>query len=471
MSEFWNGWHDLSNNPSGLSERSIVYEKGALLSQTFRDLYNDMSQLENEINISLDAGVNKINDIIQKITDLNEQIISIEAGGNANDLHDRRNTLVTQLAEYIDIKYYENEDGNLTVTTGRGYVLVSRSSHYPLDFDGNNINWQSSGNSNVDITDIIAGGRLGGWLDLRDAIIPEIKSELDELAETIIWQVNSIHSQGVGLEGHSDSTGAYAVTDATEELWTVDSGLNYYDSIVSTGTFEVWVYDSSGNVVGGGSTTIDLDSVTVTSLQGLATTIDAIANINASVTPENKLRIYADSGYSLAFSNDTSNVLAALGLNNFFTGTDANTMDMNSALDVNGRLIATGQIGTAGEIAAGDNSNAINITDLQFQDVVMNQYTYDRNSPVPVAKSITDTMDNYLYSLFGSIGILSDSITRTKEYNDVIVAKLQETRDNMSAVSLDEEMGDLIKFQHAYAAAAKLITTADEMFMTILETR
>ncbi len=106
-------------------------------------------------------------------------------------------------------------------------------------------------------------------------------------------------------------------------------------------------------------------------------------------------------------------------------------------------------------MAAGDNSNALDMAGLQYRDV----------------SGLNDTLDNYLASLEGSIGIKSQSISRTKEYNDVILSKLKETRNNISAVSLDEEMTDLIKFQHAYGAAAKLISTADEMYQTLLQVK
>jgi flagellar hook-associated protein 1 FlgK len=80
-------------------------------------------------------------------------------------------------------------------------------------------------------------------------------------------------------------------------------------------------------------------------------------------------------------------------------------------------------------------------------------------------------MESYLHAFIGSVGIDSQSIKRSREFNEVIVNKLNETRDNISAVSIDEEMTNLIKYQHAYAAAAKLITTADDMLKTLLEVK
>jgi len=457
MADFWNAWNDLSNNPSGDSERNVLFERGKFLCQAFRDVSADLDQVDRELNLSLDAGVESINEITGKIANLNEQIVAMSITGDANDLIDQRQHLVNQLAEYLDISYYVNSDNTMTVTTRKGNVLVSKSESYSLSFDGNAVKWESSGGADVDITDTIAGGKMGGWLEMRDSILPEYNGKLNQLSSSLIWEVNNIHAQGVGLERMTNMTASYEATNPGVPLQS--SGLDFQDQITN-GSFNFWVYDATGNLVDlggpGGLLQVSVDPTTTT-LNGLQGTLNGIAggNITANITVEGKLEIHGASGYSFAFSNDTSGVLSALGVNTFFAGKDATNMSMNSALEVNKNLIAAGRVGAAGEMAAGDNSNALDMAGLQYRD----------------AAGLNDTLDNYLASLEGSIGIKTQSISRTKEYNDVILSKLKETRNNMSAVSLDEEMTDLIKFQRAYGAAAKLISTADEMYQTLLQVK
>jgi flagellar hook-associated protein 1 FlgK len=81
------------------------------------------------------------------------------------------------------------------------------------------------------------------------------------------------------------------------------------------------------------------------------------------------------------------------------------------------------------------------------------------------------TIENYLHSFLGSIGIQSQSIQMERQNKEQMVQQLKETRDNLSAVSLDEEMTDLIKYQHAFTAAAKLITSADQMMQALLDSK
>jgi len=477
LTDFWNSWHDLSNNPTGSAERTIVCERAVLLSEAFNGLHADLGRLTTELNLSLESAVRKVNEIVKKIATLNRQIVAQQIHGSPNDLLDQRNQLVTELSELMDIRYYENDDGNLTVTTGRGYILVSKADSYQLTYEDGTIRWETSGGARADITDTITGGKMGGWLDMRDAIIPKYEADLNELAKTIIWEVNRIYSQGVGLKGFSQVTGSYAVTDSTASL--ESSGLDFADRIES-GSFKFWVYDENGEVVNlggpGGELQISIDPSS-TSLEDIRDALNGLAggNITASVTTDGRLSIQGNNSYTFAFSEDTSGVLAALGVNTFFEGSSPVDQDysrfitINSTLLTNKDYVAAARVdGDTGEFAEGDNSNALAVTGLEEQAVTSYRYYYERGQDSPTVESATDTIGGHLSSLIGAIGVFSQSVTRSREYNEIITNELRETRDNISAVSIDEEMTNLIKFQHAYAAAAKLIAAADEMFQTLL---
>jgi flagellar hook-associated protein 1 FlgK len=472
MSDFWNAWQDLVNNPSGLPERNILFETGSLLAQSFKDISEQVYQLKREVNLSIDTGIEKINQLVDEVAGLNEQIVSVEITGKANDLRDKRDILLQELAGYLDINVYEQPDGDVTVLTEKGFSLVSRADAYHLSRDGDDISWAGSGASHAILTDTITGGKLGAWLDLRDETFPKYNSDFNELANTLIWEVNKVHAQGAGIEGFSSLTGAYDVAAGNEGTALGSSGLAFEDEIIDdgTGSFNIWIYDGSGNLVGGMPPAANIAITGATTLNSLAAAITAVdPDITATVT-DGKLAITGTNDHTFAFSDDSSNVLAALGINTFFTGDDASNMGMASSLEVNKSLMAAGKVSTTGEVAVGDNTNALDLVDLQDTSFTMNRWTYERGES-PVSQSSSNNMENFYHVLVGSIGIESQSITRTRDYNEVIVNQLSQSRDNISAVSLDEEMTQLIKFQHAYAAAAKLVSVADEMFQTLLQTR
>jgi flagellar hook-associated protein 1 FlgK len=467
MGDFWNLWHDIANNPSGTPERVALYEHSVLLSQQFNDLDGALSQLGTDLTNALRGGIEKINAITAEIARLNNEIAGLEIDGMANDLRDQRNTLASELAEYIDMKIFEQSNGSFTIVSAKGCVLVNQNESYDLELNGTAVEWHGSGSSTVDITNHITNGKLGGWLDMRDEVVAKYQGDLNALAEEFIWTVNQQHSQGVGLGGFSSVEAAYKVSDNGEELGTVDSGLDYYDKI-SDGTFNVWVYDSNGAVVGGAPIMISVDADPGgTTLTSITADINAIANMSASITTDNKLQIDAASGFTFAFSDDTSNVLSALGINTFFQGATAGGMGVSDVIGSNKDYIAAAQIDASGNYASGDNTNALTMTDLQFASKSIGIWTCDRLAG-NTEGTTTATIENYYHAMVGSIGIKAASISGSRAFNEVMVNELKTMRESISGVSLDEEMTELIKFQNAFAAAAKLITVADEMLDTLI---
>jgi len=470
LTDFWNGWYDISNNPAGASERILLYEQSSLITEQFNTLASDLTQIETDLTNAVNTGLETINDLTNEIAQLNDQVVGMEAHGSANDLRDKRNALVSELNEYLDIKSFEQSNGSLTIVSAKGSTLVQGNSNYELEMDGERVVWQNSGGSDVDITDYISNGKLGGWLDTRDEVVAKYQLDLDALAKEFIWSVNQQHSQGVGLAGFSSVTGSFVVSDPTEELGTIDSGLDFYDK-TTDGTFNLWVYDSSGAVVGGSATSITIDADTGgTVLTDLRDDISAASNITATITTDGQLKIDADSGYTFAFSDDTSNVLAALGINTFFTGFDAAGMGVNDVIALNKNNIAAAQVSSDGSIASGNNANALAVTDLQNTSLSISQWTCDRING-NIEGSFTSTIEGYYHSMVGSIGIASASVSRNRSFSELMVNELNNIRDSVSAVSLDEEMTNLIAYQHAYAAAAKLISVSDEMLKTLLEVK
>ena len=111
------------------------------------------------------------------------------------------------------------------------------------------------------------------------------------------------------------------------------------------------------------------------------------------------------------------------------------------------------------------------MTDLQYTTIAIAQWACDRVDG-NTQGSVTATIEDYYHSMVASIGIASAGVSRSSTFNEVMTNQLQELRDSISAVSLDEEMTNLMKFQHAYTAAAKLISISDEMLDVIgLEAR
>ena len=167
----------------------------------------------------------------------------------------------------------------------------------------------------------------------------------------------------------------------------------------------------------------------------------------------------AGSNLQFAFGTDSTGMMAALGMNTFFTGSDASTLAVNSQLHGNVNYIAAGQVNGQQQINKGDNANATAIGKLADTNVTIST----------VWKTTTNqTISQYYASLVTTVGADTRLAKTNSEYHKTLTSDLDTQVSSASGVNLDEEMANLIKFQHSYTAAAKLITTADQMLQTLL---
>ncbi len=241
-------------------------------------------------------------------------------------------------------------------------------------------------------------------------------------------------------------------------------GYAYADELNTDGTsFKIWLYNSDDTLALPQPVEVPMDRVYT--LHDVANSINASIEQASSMSPNPWLRatvqddnlvLTPDAGHSFAFGGDTSNFLATAGINTFFSGHSAATIDINAQVADSLEFLAAGQVNTYGEIFTGDEANALLMTNIQKQEAI----TFIGSSD--------NTLDGHYNSLIATVGLEGRSVERDYDYNILITNQMREMRDATSAVNLDEEMANLIKFQHAYTAAAKLITTSDEMLVTLL---
>ncbi len=241
-------------------------------------------------------------------------------------------------------------------------------------------------------------------------------------------------------------------------------GYEYASSLTTDGAgFDIWLYNTDGTLAYSQPVTVSLERAYT--LQDVANAINvSITNATGASPPwvsatvdQNRLRLTPDANHHFAFANDTSNFLQVAGINTFFSGFSAGTIGINSAVSDDLSLLTAATVSASGEILKGDNSNALLITNIQQAE------------DVSFTGGATDSLDGFYNSLVGEVGNRSRTISRNFEFNSLLTNQMNEMRDAVSGVSLDEEMANLIKYQHAYSAAARLISMSDEMLLTLLD--
>ncbi len=449
MYEFWTAWQDLSNNPSGPVERTVLIAKSQIMAETFSKNYQDLQTIQQDIDTLIEGTIDEVNLLSEQIARLNEKIIQMEAGGStANDYRDQRELLLNELSNLIDIDTFENTAGGVTVSVGSGQPLVEGTFGYGLSTEMNafghlNVTWVDAVNNEVDITDSISGGRIKGLLDVRDLDIRNHMNRLDNLAQSIMDQVNSLHAGGYGLDGSTGND--YLVGEATA------SGV--LDSLVTITAETGGAGNLSITLVPGGtagSETVTTDPITgdirIAIEDGVSTRDDIAAALQShSAIASAVATASGGTPWTLGVGSDT---VALSG------GSSALNMEVNPAIVLDERLIASAQsFDTVPGDKPGDNRNAIAIANLKSSRILSGN---------------TATFDAYYESFVGDLGYEVQQASSSYSHQSEMVHQLENHRESISGVSVDEEMVNLVKFQNAYQAAAKLISTADEMMQSVL---
>lgn len=315
-----------------------------------------------------------------------------------------------------------------------------------------------------DSDDRLSGGSLAGLLSARDADLGEYMEELDALAEALIWETNYAFSQGAGLSNYGSATGTYAAEDASVPM--AESGLSYADELAA-GTFTLALYDeTTGDVIE--VTAVDFTSVTgqatfdpeTDSLDDVAAAINATygGQVTATVT-NGQLSLAAADGVEFQFAGDTTGILAATGLNTFYTGSSTEDIGINASVLADTDRINAGAVEVTGEVGEGDNSVATAIAELSDKDVTITTAS---------GRSTSSSLSGYLNSLVSGVGADSATAQSNESYFSALAEQLSDEQDSVSGVNLDEELLKIEQYQRLYQAASQLIETSNEMFDTLM---
>ena len=251
------------------------------------------------------------------------------------------------------------------------------------------------------------------------------------------------------MSGFDSVTGATRVTDATAALNDVAAGIGFTPD---HGSFQIHVTQKSTGQRVSSQIAVDLDGInaaTDTTLTSLTASIDAVANLSATITADGRLRITADANdFEISFSDDSSGVLAALGINTFFTGSGAGDIGVNPTVTAN-----PGKVAAATEHVQGDNRAALALANL-------------RNAALDAlgGLSLTETWNRHIADFAVRLGQTSEAA----EADTLVRESLEAQQQSFSGVNSDEEAVNLLSYQRAYQGSARFLTVVDELFQTLL---
>jgi flagellar hook-associated protein 1 len=445
LDSFYQSWSTLANDPQDSAQRTIVLQDGAQVAQQFNTMSQQISGIQETNNTQIINDTKQASALASQIASLNGQIVTAQAGssGGANALLDQRDGVLNSLSQLVNVSTTAQPNGSVNVYIG-SQELVSGTSSNGLAVQNTTVNGQATTQvvfQNGAGTAPVTSGEIGGLISSQSAIAGNL-TQLNTLASQTIFQLNELHSQGQGLEGYTSVTATNAVSNDTAALGSAASGLAFTPT---NGSFVVHVKDASTGLET--STLVQVNPST-TSLSSLETSLNAISGVNAAIVG-GKLQINATaSGTQLTFSQDSSGTLAALGINSFFSGTNATNMAVNSTVSGNPALIAAAQNGQAD-----DNTNALAIANLSTQPVAALN-----------GASLTDTYQSMINTLAVQTNTAQTNATAAQN----VQTTLQNQQEAQSGVSIDQQAINMIQQQTAYQGAARFISTINDMMQSLL---
>lgn len=451
LTGFFNSIHDIANQPESASVRNLAVLQGRTLTDDIRRLDARVRTIRQDVNDQIIAAADDINRLLSEIAELNIQITKAEGGGtlgsDAVGLRDRRGVALAELAAITDIRAVEQPTGDVTVFSGGEYLVFAgtwRKAAVSQSTD-RGLNAAEIRMEETDAPISTTSGKLAGLFTARDTILAGFVDGLDDFSQALIFEFNKLYAGGQGLVGLTAVESEFAVDTAAAAL--DQAGLEFAPV---NGGLEVQVINSQTGLTTTTPIRIDLNGLDEdTSLEDLVAQLDAIDGISASITPQRKLKLESESPLlSFAFANDTSGALAALGVNTFFSGAHAADIGVNAALRANPAQFA-GSTGGIGENAANANRLANLLSaNLDSQGGISLATLYDR-----MTGEVTQ-----------GAAVASSVAEGFRVFHDT----LEGQHLAVSGVNIDEETVRMISYQRAYQAAARVISTINELLETLV---
>jgi len=540
LQRFFNAVNDLANDPTSTTNRQSLLAEAQSLATRFHYLDDRLDELRRGINTEISNTANEINAIARSIADVNRDIVlssGAAVGQPPNDLLDRRDELVNQLAERVAVRTVNQDDGSLSVFIGNGQTLVTgfRSdpiSAVPSVYDPSRYEvGYTVGGSTVYITDTVKGqgGRLGAALDFREQVLDGTQNAMGRAAIGLADTMNAQHALGLDLYNALGGNFFQPIDNTSSTVYanTFNTGTAQFAATV-TSSSALTVSDYSLYFDGANYTLTRLsDNTTVGTYAGFPITAEgftltltagaAVAGDSYVIQPTRNgardfgvaivdpARIAAASPVRAGEATNASGVPTNLGTSRITQPVVSNTTNLplpgnvtltfdpnaggagvpgfnvaggppgpllyDPATEYGGKSFTFATYGGMSFTISGvpqtgdafvlsnnlsgvsDNRNALTLADLR------NQLTLAGG---------TATYENAYGQLVADVGTKTHQADISRQAQQTLYNKVKDSMDSVSAVNLDEEAANMVRFQQAYQAAAQMISVTDTLFQTLI---
>ena len=406
LNQFWSSWQSLGTNASDDSTRNLVLQRGVALANAVEQAASQLKDTVTSINTDLQLKLSNVNQITSDILSLNKMISmseTVSAGpGSANDLRDQRDLLVDQLSKYVSIRVTEDSTGNYNIQSGSLNLVNSHAATQLTTYSTKDPDYDYEV-LNVQANGkpvTLSGGELEGLVDTRDDSNFGVKGYLDKLTTVSQFLLKDFNAIHRAGYGEDDTLTGLNFFEGTDT-----ASINFYDAQYSDPTNAAYMTKGEW----------------MSALKVNAKFLDQTTN------PPGLQMIAAKTKPSVNLADPTEVQGNASG---------DNAVKLAQALKMN----------TAGLLPDDPAST-----------------TTPKAKLYQPSLGTTASLDSYYSAVIGALGVQGQSAGRLVENQKTLVAQIESWRQSTSGVNMDEEMSNMIKFQKGYNAAARVLTTMDEM--------
>ncbi|MCT4596759.1 MAG: flagellar hook-associated protein FlgK [Vallitalea sp.] len=408
LKKFWESLNELSNHPDGLEARGTFVQNAVLFVNKANLIMKQLGQYQTNLNKQVEDKVNEINSLGEQIKQLNNKIVKYEINGdNANDYRDARNNALDKLAKLVDISYREDKLGNVFVRAeGIDFVTIGDVNKMEL----------TQAEPRSPLVSPIWKSTGKEVFNLKSEIKPEKENDRGSLKGILL-------SRGTRAATWKDTEDAAKYKKDIEPSFIMKTQARF-DMLVHT----------------------------------------IVTKVNDILSPRSKL---SPSPYGLdgsthieLFKRKQMDRYDAAGNYNVEDASNYNSLYTAGNLEINPDIIK--------------DYDKICITKVKGE-VGDNQIVQDiikawKNADIPESPGSTASLniDEYYVGFVGEVGSVG-KVTRAHMANQqMLVTQIDNQRSSLMGVSSDEELGNMMKYQHAYNASARVVTVIDQMLEQIV---
>ncbi|UCZ52695.1 flagellar hook-associated protein FlgK [Bacillus shivajii] len=412
MDRFWQSLQDLSVHPEDSGARSVVRQRGLAVAETFNYTHDSLQSIQRDYQSQIGVHQDRVNSLTHQINEINKQIGGLEPHGDlANDLYDQRDLLVDELSQFMNISVEQVSSGGLAKEHADGKYTIKL-----LDDAGHDMG-----------VTLVDGRKLEA-----NQLHVSYNEDTNLVDRIFIAQPKALE----GIDEVSDLSGKGGVKEFSLEDFRSFGELR--------ATIEAYGYMGNDGEEKGLYPDMlhELDQMVATFAEEFN---DVHSNGWSLSEIEDGEKANNEEGYNFfAFADEFDQDNGIKGAAKFLKLDDAmNDLDnIAAATEVDG------------EAFSGDGSNALNLANVKDAQLDFG--------------GTTTNVQSFYQGVIGDMAVQTNEAERMTRNSETLRDSVEDRRESVSGVSLDEEMSNLIQFQHAYNAAARNLTAIDEMLDRII---